>query len=465
MTDRAVSGRWGPIGGRSHRGRVVTSLLAAVGMLGGLLVMDVQPSGATSSVHPVVTAPQTAGPNPAAYGVAARAQNQSSAPVYSAKISISVVGGTLTGLPSEADQCDQSSSTQATCTADAFLLPGDSTNPYTFQVTPAIGAAKVVSSVTASWKDAPLAGSESTSAPVKKETLIYGVQLGLTNDPTTVKPGTDTRLEATVKNLGSAQNITLTIDTGGTIDKALALQLGCTDTTSALLTCEKDFDAGESASFRVAVTTPSLPPGEKGTMTSFADAVGALGGDAEAGPVTTMTDPDAEDVFLPAGAQACDARTTESQCITAPNHWTEGSTFTLREFDLGNPPPDCEPGVPCDRFAAEQLWPEPDESLLDVTKPVLIHLTFPERQTCNAKSQPAGCYGLKWAKSPTPENPVIGAIQDLLACPSFTTSQRRPPVMANVGTPCLNYIDAQIQGLRTFEIAAGIDNLIPKISL
>lgn len=425
-------------------------------MLTGVLATGAQLSGAvivtTSNVSASMTAPTMA---VGAFAVTGTIKNTGTLPQASgATVTISATGGTVT-----APGCDMAVVPgAAVCTTSEPLLPTYS-KTYDATVTPsAAGTAAVVTKVvTKANQDDQNAGSVSPADDtVTSTTTTYGLDVDLTNDPSTVKPGNDTRLDAALTNRGASQSgVSLTINTGGVVDTRLPLSPGCNiaaGDSGQVICSDISLGVGETVHLVAAVITPTTGT----TMPSEATANGQHGTSAS-DAVNTTLDPNAKGAFVPPAVSVCSAESHESQCFSVPSTWEGGTVVHLDQKHL--PGTVCGSTL-CDPHMAEALWPKSDNPAHnDVNNPLLLHITYKTKQTCNGQGWGSGCHQLYWMNSPTDD------AKPMPQCSTFRVSSRIAAVMSDVNTPCLNYVQRNSQGIVTYEVAILIDTLIPKISL
>lgn len=366
-------------------------------------------------------------------------------------VRISAVGGSVA-----AAGCAQDGTSAVVCTAGALNVGQAQSFPAT--VTPgAVGTVATSVLTTAAQPDlnAPASPADDTATA---NTNHYALALDLTNDPDTVKPGSDTKLDAALTNNGLPQSgINLVIDTGGVVDTRLPLSPGCLVDVfdSGRVNCLNiSLGTGETKHFVVAVTTPN---NESPSITSVATATGQQGTSAT-DEVVTALDPGAKGAYVPPGGTACSTESHESTCVSVPSTWEGGTVVTLNQrTDLNL---QCGDQV-CYPYVVEAKWPKSDNPAhLDPNQPLVLQITYAEKQSCNGKGWGAGCHQLYWLF-----DEFDTEVKVLTHCPTYQNSQRLPARMSDADTPCLNFVYRNQNGIVTYEVAFLVDPLIPKISL
>lgn len=186
------------------------------------------------------------------------------------------------------------------CTA-GLLLPGG-TQSFRLTVTPDDGAVSftTTATVTAALTTLGVPEDDSSNNSAVVVTDVYDLETTIGNQPSTVRNGHDTLLTVGVTNTGAPQEITVSVATGNVYDPQLALPPGCTAVNGgATVSCTAAYTAAHttdaSQTFDIAVVTPSAESIE--SITSTAEAIGAIGG-SDSASVTTTLSADAT-AFLP----------------------------------------------------------------------------------------------------------------------------------------------------------------------
>jgi len=439
---------------RRTTARCLASVAAAAALVAGVVATGVAPSSAAivevSNVGAAMTAPATAnGP----FDITATIKNTGTLPqVSGAKVTITAANGAVTA----ALGCQVSEGT-AVCTTTQGMIAGAS-KTYSVTVTPAAGAPSVVTQVVtqANQPDLNAPGSPADDT-VSQTTTVFALALDLTNEPTTVKPGNDTRLDAAVTNQGAPQtSATVTIDTGGLVDTRLPVPAGCgVDPSDAgKLTCAGiSIGLGETVHLVVAAVTPTSGAT---SMHSIGTVVGQAGSNASDAVDTTLS-ADAKEAFVPPGGGVCSQESHESSCFDVPSTWEGGTVVGL--FQQFLPGTMCGTQL-CSPYIAEALWPKSSNPAHnDPNNPLMLRITYNTRQSCNGSGWGSGCHQLYWMNNPTDTAKLMPQ------CPTYRVSNPIPAVMADPNVPCLNFVSRNPQGIVTYDVAILIDTLIPKISL
>jgi hypothetical protein len=334
------------------------------------------------------------------------------------------------------------------------LAPNESQS-FTGTVTPNAGVPSVSTTVKTQAAQADINVLPASDDTVTKTTKIYSLAVGIVSNPSTVLAGSDTLLSGTVKNTGFDQTgIKLTIDTGSTVDPAIALPANCTvDTGNAIVTCNNiSLLNGQTAQVDVAATTP---PTTGQTVTSTATGAGAYGSGGTAG---TETHTDATTAaFVPHGHSLSFSNANQSSTFQVPDGSAPGLVVATSEGAL-------DPGTKC---GASDCDPHPAQAIFpgtgtysgnDPNHPFIWNITWNIKQSCAGKGFPSGCLPLYWIGS---GQTIAQPVQN---CPSYATNHANPAVMSDPNVPCLNFLSKSPQGgIVTYQVALLKDIQIPHI--
>jgi hypothetical protein len=365
-------------------------------------------------------------------------------------VSFTLTGGSVSAVPAG---CVISGS-GAVCTAGS-LNPGASQS-FTLTEAPAAGSTNVqtvVRSQAAFVEISVPPPNPNDDTATANTSVLYKLDVTLTNNPSNVLLGNDTLLSAKVTNNGVPQSgVTLTITTGGTADPALALPAGCASANGgANVVCSNvALSTGQTKQFDVAVTSPT----SGSSMTSTATATGANGSTGSASVSTTLS-ANAQ-AFVPQGHSLSYSSSAVNDTFSVPQGAAPGIFLTLRQADITGTM--CGTS-PCNSIAAEAVFPSNGTyQATDPNHPLIFRVAYTFKQTCNGIGTPSGCNAVYWIGSGST------TAQQVQPCPTYSQTREQAARMADPNTPCLNFVNKTTQGLVTYSIALLKDISIPIIS-